>query len=270
MGRARAGSPLIVLGGGYTGLAIYRLANSEGCEVVLTSRTPDTSLKSLPACARRRFDLTDDATWPALAAGADVVWTFPAEPLEAVRAWAKPAGPRVRRLVVLGSTSAYDRAPEIQRGEWITERASLDLAIPRVQGEEWLRAQHGAIVLRVAGIYGPGRNPLNWIRDGRVRYSTRWVNLIHVEDLAGLCLAALEHGKPGETYNVSDGTPRRWSEIMDVAAARWQIPLPAVEHNPKPGKRLSTDTLRTDLGYRMQHPDLFAALEQLKKPSAPL
>ena len=78
---------------------------------------------------------------------------------------------------------------------WIDESAPIDLTKPRVQGEEYLRNEHGAIVLRVAGIYGPGRNPLDWIRQGRVGPSRKYVNLIHVEDLAAICLAALEKGE---------------------------------------------------------------------------
>ena len=37
---------------------------------------------------------------------------------------------------------------------------------PAFQGEEYLRTHHGAIILRVAGIYGPHRNPVDWIRRG--------------------------------------------------------------------------------------------------------
>ena len=256
--------PLVILGGGYTGRVIFRIASQQGRTGIVSSRDPDHQLKDVPASSHVRFDLKDQSSWNHLPPEADLVWTFPAEPLEEVQAFVSQLGSRICRLVVLGSTSAYDRAPEVARGEWITEQAQLALSIPRVQGEEWLRSHGQAVILRVAGIYGPGRNPLNWLREGLVRYSTRWVNLIHVEDLAATCLTALERGKPGESYNVSDGTPRRWSEIMDTAAARWQVPLPAKETTSKPGKRLNTDKLRIDLGYTIQHPDIFAALDSLE------
>lgn len=260
--------PLVILGGGYTGRIIYRLACQRGRVVGLSGRDPDRSLEEYPASSRLRFDLLDKSSWTNLPSDADIVWTFPAEPLEAVQTFIAQIGSRIRRPVVLGSTSAYDRAPEVERGEWISEGAQLDLSSPRVQGEEWLRGHGQAVILRVAGIYGPGRNPLNWIRQGRVPYSTRWVNLIHVEDLAAICLAAVERGRPGESYNVSDGTPRRWSEIMD-AAARWQVPLPAMETHPRPGKRLDNTKLRTELGYTIQHPDLATELDQLERSSDP-
>ncbi len=123
-----------------------------------------------------------------------------------------------------------------------------------MQGEEYLRKQHGAIVLRVAGIYGPGRNPLDWIRQGRVGPSRKYVNLIHVEDLAAICLLALEQGKPGEAYNVSDGQPHTWNEICVTAQQRWGVTAGAAKEDHSPGKRISNAKLRSELDYRFRHP----------------
>jgi nucleoside-diphosphate-sugar epimerase len=133
-----------------------------------------------------------------------------------------------------------------------------------VQGEEYLRNKLGAIVLRVAGIYGPGRNPLDWIRSGRVSPSRRYVNLIHVEDLAAICLAAMEKGKPGETYNVSDGTPRTWNELCVTAQQRWGVAAAAVKEVGSSGKRISNAKLRADLGYVLKYPDLYEALAMIE------
>jgi nucleoside-diphosphate-sugar epimerase len=165
--------------------------------------------------------------------------------------------------VVLGSTSAYEVSDHFAEypPPWIDESASIDLAKPRVQGEEFLRKDCGAIVLRVAGIYGPGRNPLDWIRQGRVGPSRKYVNLVHVEDLATICLLALEKGKPGETYNVSDGTPRTWEEICTTAQQRWGITATAAKEGPSSGKRIRNTKLRTELNYQFQHPDLYEALD---------
>src|SRR5207237_4718199 len=116
------------------------------------------------------------------------------------------------------------------------------------------------IVLRVAGIYGPGRNPLDWIRQGRIGPSRKYVNLIHVEDLAAICLAAIEKGKSGETYNVSDGMPYLWSEICAVAQQRWAVAATRVREDRSSGKRISNAKLRTELGYVLRHPDLYKAL----------
>ena len=75
-----------------------------------------------------------------------------------------------------------------------------------------------------------------------------------------ICLAAMEHGQPGETYNVSDGHLILWNEICATAQQRWSITAAAANENPSPGKRISNAKLRAELDYRFQHPDLYEAL----------
>ncbi|MEO5956897.1 MAG: hypothetical protein ABIR36_14575, partial [Nitrospiraceae bacterium] len=152
--------------------------------------------------------------------------------------------------------------------QWIDEAAPIDLSKPRVQGEEFLREKHGAIVLRVAGIYGPGRNPLNWIQQGRVGPSRKYVNLIHVEDLAAICLLALDKGRPGETYNVSDGQPHTWSEICATAQQRWDMTETPTKEDHSTGKRISNAKLLAELGYALRHPDLYKALSSIESGGA--
>ena len=257
-------SPLIVLGSGYTGLVLHRTGTSQGRTVHATSRNPLANLAGISSEQRLKFDLEDPSTWPNIPVNADLIWCFPATPLEQVQAFARMLGALPRRMVVLGSTSSYevsDCSTEYPP-PWIDESALIDLTKPRVQGEEYLRQHHGAIVLRVAGIYGPGRNPLGWIRQGRVGLSRKYVNLIHVEDLAAICLLALDKGKPGEAYNVSDGQPHTWNEICATAQQRWAVTSAAatVKEAPSSGKRISNAKLRAEIGYALRHPDLYEAL----------
>ena len=255
-------SPLIVLGSGYTGLVLYRMGTSQGRTVHATSRNPLNNLAGIPSEQRMMFDLEQPSTWGNIPAGADLIWCFPATPLGQVQAFARTLDAPARRMVVLGSTSAYEASDHSTEypPPWVDESAPLDLTKQRVQGEEYLREHHGAIVLRVAGIYGPGRNPLDWVRHGRVSPSRKYVNLIHAEDLAAICLLALEKGKPGEAYNVSDGTARTWDEIYATAQQRWGVPTAAKKEDRSTGKRISTAKLRAELGYVLKHPDLYEAL----------
>jgi hypothetical protein len=264
-------SPLIVLGSGYTGLVIHRLGTLQGRTVHATSRSPLTNLAGIPSEQRLQFDLEQPSTWPNIPPGADLIWCFPATPLEQVQAFARTLDAPARRIVVLGSTSAYE-APDHSTEyppPWIDESAPIDLTKPRVQGEEYLREHHGAIVLRVAGIYGPGRNPQDWIRSGRVSPSRKYVNLIHAEDLAAICLLALDKGKPGEAYNVSDGTPRTWNEIYATAQQRWGITTATGKESRSTGKRISNAKLRSELDYRFRHPDLYEALNLIESTPSP-
>jgi hypothetical protein len=263
--------PLVVLGSGYTGLALHRIGTSEGRTVYATSRNPLTNLADTPSEQRLRFDLEQPSTWGNIPAGADLIWCFPATPLEEVQAFARTLKAPARRIVVLGSTSAYEMPDHSSEypPPWIDESAPIALTKPRVRGEEFLRTNCGAIVLRVAGIYGPGRNPLDWIRSGRVSPSRKYVNLIHVEDLAAICLLALKKGKPGESYNVSDGTPRTWTEIYATAQQRWGVTAAEGKEDASTGKRISTAKLRSELGYSLKYPDLYKALDRLESASTP-
>jgi len=262
----QAASPLIVLGSGYTGRVLYGTGTSQGWIVHATSRYPLTNLAGIPSEQRLRFDLEQPSTWLNIPTQADLIWCFPATPLEQVQAFARTLGAPPRRIVLLGSTSAYevsDHSVEYPPS-WIDESAPINLTKSRVQGEEYLREHHGAIVLRVAGIYGPGRNPLNWIRQGRIGPSRKYVNLIHAEDLAAICLLALEKGTPGEIYNVSDGTPYLWSEICSTAQQRWGVAAAAASEDRSSGKRISNGKLRAGLGYTLRHPDLYEALAMIE------
>lgn len=254
---------VVLLGSGY--LARFMLSLRHFYEDILhTSRDPDRNLTWVLAQQRLRFDLAQPNTWSNIPSGADLLWCFPAAPVEAVRNFAQATG-SFGRLVVLGSTSAYDVAESDQYPpHWIDESYPIDLNIPRVQGEEFLRKECGAIVLRVSGMYGPSRNPLDWIRKGRVTPSRKYVNLIHVEDLANVCLAALERGQSGEVYNVSDGTPRTWGEIYAAAHERWGITT-ATSDDHAPGKRISNRKVRTELQCDLLHPDLYASLDELER-----
>jgi nucleoside-diphosphate-sugar epimerase len=209
-----------------------------------------------------RFDLEQPSTWLNIPVGADLIWCFPATPLKQVQAFARSLDAPPRRIIVLGSTSAYDAPSQSTKypPPWIDESAPINLTIPLVQGEEYLRNELGAIVLRVAGIYGPGRNPLDWIRQGRIGPSRKYVNLIHVEDLAAICLAAIEKGKPGEAYNVSDGQPHTWNEVCATAQQRWGVAAAAEKEDHSSGKQISNVKLRAELGYALRYPDLYEAL----------
>ena len=261
---------LVILGAGYLARFILPLTSFYP-SVFYTSRDPETHLGWVHQQQRVRFDLAQPSTWKNLPSGADLLWCFPATPLEAVRSFAQ-ASRAFGTLVVLGSTSAYDVGDSSQSPPaWIDETSPVDFSKPRVQGEEFLRHEYKAMVLRVAGIYGPARHPYNWIKTGRVSLSDKYVNLIHVEDLAAVCQAALQYGVPGEIYNVSDGVPRTWKEIghrlYGDDASRTSAGEPQ-----QSGKRISTAKLRAllqDAHTSIRHPDLFHSLERLGDDHTP-
>jgi hypothetical protein len=262
---------LTILGSGYTAKFLLPLAQHRYSQVFATSRDPDRHLSHLRSGQRIRFDLEQSNTWKNIPTEGDVLWCFPAVPMELVQQFADEASLRTRRLVVLGSTSAYDGdAMTEYPPPWVDETAPVDLKKPRVQGEELLRTSYGAIILRVAGIYGPSRNPVEWIRTGRVSRSRKYVNLIHVEDLASSCLAALTHAESSGIYNVSDGHPRTWMDICMMVEQRWDIRSAESQETDSTGKRVLNKRmceLLTLDGTGLRHRDLFEALELIQRNS---
>ena len=251
--------PLVILGAGYTGLRAYQQAIETGWHVFATSRRPHIHLCDIPPKHRLRFDLAQTETWNTIPSPAHLLWCFPAVPFDLVKEFLSARTRQTGRLLVMGSTSAY-----IPDGHPITEDTSLKLHLPRVQTEEYLRTTYSAVIIRLAGLYGPGRNVFDWIRKGKIQNTQKWVNLLHVEDAAAICLQALEQASDGSTYLASDGHPRTWSEICSVASSKWQVPIPHITRPQNSGKQVSIHKLRTELNYTFRFPDLYQALDQIE------
>lgn len=251
--------PLVVLGGGYVGTRLFHRARAQGHTVLCTSRHPSRHLLDIPPEHRLTFDLTRPNTWNTLPDSLMIIWCFPACPIQLVRQFLASRPQQPHRLVVLGSTSAYP-----SNGTTITEQHEPNTQLDRVQGEEYLRTAAGAVILRLAGIYGPGRHVLDWIRKGKIRNTPRLVNLVHVDDVVDICLKALTVAPHGSTYVVSDGTARPWSDICSYAARRWHIPIPPLTQSRNPGKHIDNHKLLGELGHTFHFPDLYQALNQLE------
>jgi nucleoside-diphosphate-sugar epimerase len=127
-----------------------------------------------------------------------------------------------------------------------------------------------AVILRLAGIYGPGRG--HWFRQflrGEARIEgdgSRWLNMIQRDDAIGCIIAALERGKPGEIYNAVDDEPVTQLNFFKWLAAELKRPLPPEisadeEIRRKRGvtnKRVSNAKLRAELKYEFKFPDFRA------------
>ncbi|MCA9473469.1 MAG: hypothetical protein MRJ96_11850 [Nitrospirales bacterium] len=252
---------LVILGAGYTGKVLYPLAKTQGWRTYATSRSPETHLGHIHPMDRLTFNLDDQNTWDNIPRDAHVIWCFPALPQAKAKQFLDQRYRHGGRLILLGSTSAYGK----ERHNPVDESTPLNIALPRVQSEEDIRKSCGAVLLRLAGLYGPDRHVLDWIRKGKVANRTQFVNLIHIEDVAEICLAALDKAVDGETYIVSDGHPRQWSEIFTEASKRWMLgpypPSPA-KHS---GKRLTINKLQATLYASFLYPDLYQALDEIEQ-----
>jgi len=258
--------PFVILGGGYTGSFLYHLAKERGYRTFATSRLPEQNVSFACPEDRLYFDLENPHSWAKIPYPANLIWCFPALPEGMAYSFAKEMHYKQCRLVLLGSTSAYSTGMDTI----IDEMARLNLHRPRVISEEGIRVNFGGTVLRLAGLYGPGRNVLDWIRDGRIQNTGRYVNLIHIKDVAEICLAACTQADAGAHYVVSDGTPRQWSAICEFAHQRWDIAIPPPTETSNIGKRLSSNKILSALDYHLKYPDLYSALNALESlPGSP-
>ena len=77
-----------------------------------------------------------------------------------------------------------------------------------------------AVILRVAGIYGPGRGHLfqQYLRNEAkiAGKGERFINMIHLDDVVGAIIAALKSGKAGDIYNAVDDEP-----VAQIHFFRW-------------------------------------------------
>jgi nucleoside-diphosphate-sugar epimerase len=161
------------------------------------------------------------------------------------------ASDQPRRIVYIGTTGVYGDCG----GAWVDEsrppNPSVDRARRRWDAEcrlrDWAKATGGGLViLRVAGIYGPGRLPLERLRRGLPMVpedEAPWTNRIHVDDLANVCVAAMDCAPDGAVYNVSDGSPGNMSDYFNRVADLAGLPRPPVVRLAEAGGRLSEGLL---------------------------
>lgn len=168
--------------------------------------------------------------------------------------------PPESKLIYVSSTGVYGPADDEEVDETTTPAPTDEVGELVFQAEELLRAERpDAIILRFAGIYGPGRLP----RERAVRRGEplatdpdAWLNLIHVEDGAAAVLAAEENGVPGQVYNVADGQPvhrgdffRRMAEVLGAPEPRF---LPEDHESGRGHRRISNRKMVENLGVMLR------------------
>ena len=88
------------------------------------------------------------------------------------------------------------------------------------------------VILRVTGIYGPNRIPMDKIVSRHPLLNEQEAsvtNRIHADDLSRVCLAALERGEDGDIYNVSDGQVSSMTAYFNAITDMMGVPrLPQV------------------------------------------
>ena len=183
----------------------------------------------------------------------------------------------------LSTTGVYgDR-----NGGWVDETSELrptsDRSRRRVAAETaWrdLAAESGLSlhVFRLAGIYGPGRNPLETVRQGkakRIDKPGQVFSRIHVADIVNVLEASFARPNAGAVYNVCDDEAAAPKDVTEFACALLGVdPPPLVPIDEagmsemawtfwKDNKRVDNTRMRRELGVAPTYPDYRAGLRGL-------
>lgn len=176
----------------------------------------------------------------------------------------------IKKYVYTGSTGVYAQCD----GSQVFETSQTTPASPTVQilleTEKVLlesaRTKHfPAIILRVAGIYGPERSYyLSQFIKGEAKMTgntERLLNMIHRDDVVGATIAALKNGRAGEIYNAVDDEPVPQIRVFRFLAESLGLEMPPSVPEPEDrkrdftNKRVSNRKLKTELGYVFKYPN---------------
>ena len=274
-----AGKRLVIFGCGYVGGALAREAVVRGLKVLALTRNKEKAAElsaiGIETCVA---DLARDDWHERVSgspefvvncvssggAGLDGYRHSYVAGMESVVRWAATFG-TVGTLLYTGSTSVYPQS----KGGLVDERAptvgATDRAQVLLEAEARLRAGHASyarwFVLRLAGIYGPGRHGLlDQVRAGEMTgRGEHRLNLIYRDDICSAIWHAL--GAPAtvanEIFNVADDGAARKSEIAEWLSIRVGLPIPHFTGEQvrgrgptAPDRIIANDKIKSVLGWQ--------------------
>ncbi len=225
---------LFIAGCGYIGGRIANQAKAAGDKVTCLVRS-DVKAEQLASCGFEvvRCVLDEPAEIPLIdLSGSTLVYLVPPpgggiydqRARNFCEAISKSGPPD--KIIYMSATSVYsakDGSVVTECSETLPESA---MGKRRLDAESVFKAYGEAncvpvVMLRVSGIYGPGRLPLTQIHGGQpllLESESGPSNRIHADDLTEICLAAIEKGQAGEIFNVSDGKPCSMTEYFNAVA----------------------------------------------------
>jgi len=184
-----------------------------------------------------------------------------------------------RRFVYISTSGVYGDCG----GAWVDESRPASpvtaRALRRADAERtllaWGEAAGVAVsILRVPGIYAADRLPLDRLKRGTPVLNAEddvYTNHVHADDLAAICVAALERGQPGGIYNASDDSELKMGDWFDLVADRTglarppRVPRAQAGHALAPpllsfmseSRRLINRRMKQELGVRLRYPTVF-------------
>ncbi len=291
------GKRLVIFGCGYVGGAIARAAVAAGAHVEALTRNPEkAALLRAQSLAKVVVAELSSSDWHSqLEGGADFVVNCVSSAggpdgyrqsylagMASILKWAASGQTPIGTILYTSSTSVYPQGG----GAVIDETVPAEGATPNGkiirESEMRLQAVPDAIcrrwfILRLAGIYGPGRHHLlNQLREGTTSLGGsggHHLNLVHLDDIVSAVLGSLRAPQTigSQIFNVADIAPARREDVVRWLAERLGRAMPAFDGipgtrrggEPMPDRVISSEKIQRVLGWRPRHPDYRSGFDEI-------
>lgn len=276
-----------IFGFGYTAKALVPKLIEQGFKVIGTSRTPEEYEQNNLNIKLIDFDSPDMGNYLSLATHLLIcippISTLTDIVLIKYGNFIKKQAPYLKWIGYLSSTGVYGN----HEGNWVCEESECiphtPTGIARLKTEQaWFsfaqKHQLPLHVFRLAGIYGPGRNVLERLVQGKKHSlfkENQVFSRIHVEDIVTTLLASIQLPNPLSIYNVSDDEPAP-VHVLDQYAAKLlhREPLPLIplsKANLSPmeqeffanNRRISNLKIKQELQVVLKYPTYKEGLTQI-------
>lgn len=280
---------ILIVGCGDIGRRVARLAGERSIPVTALVRPGSAAKLNGVGITAVCGDLDEPATLMELPLQGATVFYFAPPPGGGItdprmRAFCAAVAPgnEPRKVVYISTSGVYGDCGRRVVTEETPVNPQTARAKRRLDAEtvlrQWGEKRHVAvIILRVTGIYGPGRLPVPYLESGHPVLDEREApptNRIHADDLARVCLAAADRGEAGEVFNVSDGRPGTMTEYFNAVADLLGLPRPPqvsmeeARQVMKPlmlsyiseSRVMDNRKMREKLGIELIYPDLATGL----------
>ena len=278
---------IFIFGAGYSGKAFAR-ASKDAARIFGTTRSPE-KFEALPQAgiAPLLFDgaLTGEIGEALGKTTHLVISVAPEEAgdpvLNAARAAIVTRMPALEWIGYLSTVGVYGNYD----GAWVDETAECrpvsKRSVMRVAAEQdWLELGREigrpAAILRLSGIYGPGRNALVNLENGTARRLVKpdqVFNRIHCDEIAGALWQLIDR-TTGGIFNVTDDLPAPPQDVVAYAASLMgvtpppEIPFDAAQLSPMArsfygeNKRVANAAIKV-AGYSLRFSDYRAAFDHM-------
>ncbi|GEO81107.1 SDR family oxidoreductase [Pararhodospirillum oryzae] len=284
---------LLCFGLGYAATRLARGLLRDGWRVLGTARTPsrcEALQDAIPGLAMVPFDGVTPLDPAAFAGVTHVLSSIPpdadGDPVLRQHDHDLATAP-LSWIGYFSTTGVYGDSG----GGWVDEgtpvRPTQERTRWRVAAEEawfglWRDHDAPVHVLRLGGIYGPGRSVFDQIRAGTARRIGRPGHVfsrIHVDDIGLVVAASMHDPDPGAIYNLCDDEPAEPAEVLDYACALMgrppfpNEPFERVAPTLSPmalsfwadHRRVQNERLWDDLRLRLLYPTFRQGLEAIRR-----